>query len=301
MPDDPPTPLSPVSDKPDDLAYWPLIANKDEIPGWLQDNNFIITGHPMPTYSYRRSFRLWRCLHMETINIWTHFLGSVAFIAVGSQLYSHYKSLAPLKPTSGDLFAFGISLTSAALCFGLSATFHTLRSHSYNVHHFWGRMDIFGICLLALGGGVSATYYAFYCNPKVQHAYWAMNVLFSLAAAITLFDTGGGGTKMRALRGTVFSLLALSALLPIFHRIGSLGWDAACRQIGAQWFLAELIILVFGVCIFIYRIPERLYPGCFDIWGHSHQVFHMCAVAGTACHLMALVTGYGYRHTHPTC
>ena len=120
----------------------------------------------------------------------------------------HARTLPALKLSSGDLFAFGVSITSVALCFGLSATFHTLRSHSYNVHHFWGWMDIFGVCLLALGGGASATYYVFYCNPEMQRIYWAINALSALAVAITLFDTGSGGSKMRTLRGGVFPLFA---------------------------------------------------------------------------------------------
>ena len=114
--------------------------------------------------------------------------------------------------------AFGITgSTISALAFGLSATFHTLRSHSYNVHHFWGRMDIFGICILALGAGASATYYARYCDPRSQRIYWAVNSFAALAAAITLFDTGGGGNKMRAIRGGTFILLAMSAMLPLFQ------------------------------------------------------------------------------------
>ena len=302
MADSPSTPSSPVSDKPDNEAYWPTIATKDDIPGWLRDNEYILTGHPMPTYSYRRSFRLWRCLHMETMNIWTHLVGSVAFLSAGVGLYVHSKSLLPKwEPSGGDLFAFGISILSAALCFALSTTFHTLRSHSYNIHHFWGRMDIFGICLLAVGGGASATYYAFRCNPTVQRVYWAINASSALAAAVTLFDTGGGGSKMRTLRGSVFSLLAVSAMLPIFHRIGVLGWDEACLQIGTQWILAEGLCLLLGVGAFVGRVPERFGPGSFDIWGHSHQLFHLCAVAGTACHLMSLFMGYSYHHSHAKC
>ncbi|KAF3912316.1 hypothetical protein AA313_de0205063 [Arthrobotrys entomopaga] len=203
-------PVSPTSintlDKPVENTYWPTIGTKDEIPGWLRDNDLIITGHLMPTYSYKKSFRLWKCLHMETMNIWTHLLGSLGFIVTGAGLYRFAKtssSSAQLTLTTGDKFAFGISIT-AVLCFGLSTTFHTLRSHSYNTHHFWGRMDIFGICILALGGGASANYYAMYCNPTAQRIYWGLNAGSALIAAITLFDTGGGGSKMRTLRGGTF-------------------------------------------------------------------------------------------------
>jgi len=116
-----------LHNKKDAEPYWPMIGTKDNIPGWLQDNDFIISGHPMPTHSYKRSFRLWRCLHMETMNIWTHLLGSAAFVGAGITLHRSAIS-SRLNLTTGDKFAFGISLSAAALCFGLSTTFHTTES-----------------------------------------------------------------------------------------------------------------------------------------------------------------------------
>jgi adiponectin receptor len=291
----------PLHRKGDDKDYWPTIATMDDIPGWLKDNGYIVTGHPMPTYSYRKSFRLWRCLHMETMNIWTHLIGSAATIAAGVGLYRYAISRTALALSAGDKFAFAISLTAGALCFGLSTTFHTLRSHSYNVHHFWGRLDIFGICLLALGAGTSATYYAFFCEPTLQKVYWSLNACAALGAAVVLFDTGGGGSKMRTLRGGVFAGLATVSLLPIFHGIGRLGWMQACTQLGAQWYLSEVVTLTFGVTMFVARMPERLSPGTFDIWGHSHQLHHTCAVIGMGFHLAALVTSFGYRQRMPKC
>ena len=281
--------------------FWPSIASKDEIPGWLRDNDFIHHGHPMPTYSYRRSFRLLRCLHMETVNIWTHLLGSAGFVATGVILYQYISAAQSLRLTTGDFFAFGTSITAAAVCFGLSATFHTLRSHSFHVHHLWGRMDILGICVLAPGGGMSMTYYAFYSSPATQRVYWAVNAISAGAAAFTLFDTGGGGNKMRTLRGGVFSLLAISAMLPAFHAVGLKGWDRACSEFGVHWYLAEALSLLLGVGLFVGRIPERLSPGSFDIWGHSHQLFHSCALLGTAFHVAGLVTGFQYHQAYAIC
>lgn len=277
--------------------YWPTTAHRDEVPKWLRDNDYLLNGHPMPTNSYPKSFRLWRCLHMETMNIWTHFLGSAFFIATGLYLCSSGPSRRTLRSaTTGDILAFSASISSAAICFALSATFHTLRSHSYTVHHFWGKMDILGICVLAFGGGVSATYYAAFGQIALQRAYWGLSICSSTAAAWTLFETGGGGSKMRSLRGGVFSLLALSAMLPIFHGGFVHGWSGACERFGAQWFLVEGVALLLGVGTFVSRVPERLSPGTFDIWGHSHQIFHTCAVIGTGCHLMALVRGFQYQH-----
>jgi len=106
---------------------------------------------------------------------------------------------------------------------------------------------------------------------------------------------------MRALRGGTFGALALTAMLLIFHGIGRLGWSRACVEIGAQWYLAEGMVLLFGVTMFVYRLPERLSPGSFDIWGHPHQIHHLCAVVAQAFHVTALVVGYKFRHMHPGC
>ena len=282
-------------------VYWPSIASKDDIPGWLRDNDFIIHGHPMPTYSYRRSLRLWQCLHMESVNIWTHLVGSLAFLALGVHLYLYTSVSRSLHPDLHDTFAFGISFLAATVCFSLSTTFHTLRSHSYNVHHFWGKMDILGVCVLALGGGTSMTFYAFYCDPTVQWIYWILNITSAGATAVTLFDTGGGGNKMRTMRGGVFSALALSAMLPAFHSVALTGWDRACNEIGVHWYLAEALTLLLGVGLFVGRLPERLSPGSFDIWGHSHQLFHICAVIGTGFHVLGLKRAFEYRHNSMSC
>ncbi|OKL60206.1 hypothetical protein UA08_04933 [Talaromyces atroroseus] len=289
------------SNKKGSQKYWPATGTKDDIPGWLRDNDYIVNGYPMPTYSYGRSFRLWRCWHMETMNIWTHLLGSVAFIVTASALYKSTFIFVNMDLKDGDMFAFGTFMSAAVVCFSLSTTFHTLRSHSYNIHHFWGKMDILGICVLAFGAGTSMTYYAFYCRPTVQRAYWGLNLLSALASAVTLFDTGGGGTKMRSLRGGVFSLLALSAMVPIFHSVYLLGWARASWEIGADWYFAEAFSLLVGVGLFVTRVPERLSPGSFDILGHSHQLFHTFALLGAAFHVMALVAGYSYRQTHLSC
>jgi len=152
-----------------------------------------------------------------------------------------------------------------------------------------------------MGGGSSASYYAVRCDPVAQRVYWCLNGGAAIAAAAMLFNSGGGGDKMRTLRGSIFSALALTAMLPIFHGVGKLGWSRACAEIGAQYYLCEILVLVLGVSCFVDRFPERLSPGSFDIWGHSHQIHHVCAVVGQAFHIAALVAGYKFRNAHPTC
>lgn len=106
---------------------------------------------------------------------------------------------------------------------------------------------------------------------------------------------------MRTLRGGVFSLLAISSMLPILQSVIELGWLRASIEIGAGWYLLEALSLPTGVTVFVCRFPERLSPGTFEIWGHSHQLWYLFAVLGSAFHVVALVAAYDYRRLKETC
>lgn len=44
------------------------------------------------------------------------------------------------------------------------------------------------------------------------------------------------------------------------------------------------------------RWPERFWPGSFDIWGSSHQIFHVLVVMAAASHLYGLLKAFDYYH-----
>jgi channel protein (hemolysin III family) len=46
------------------------------------------------------------------------------------------------------------------------------------------------------------------------------------------------------------------------------------------WGLGGAIYII-GAGIYVARVPERCKPGKFNVFGHSHQLFHFCVV--TAC------------------
>lgn len=41
-----------------------------------------------------------------------------------------------------------------------------------------------------------------------------------------------------------------------------------------------------GAILYAKRIPEKFYPGTFDIVGSSHQIFHMCVIIGAYIHMV---------------
>ena len=61
-----------------------------------------------------------------------------------------------------------------------------------------------------------------------------------------------------------------------------------------------------GAVIYSNAVPEKWRPGMFDVWGHSHNIFHVLVVCGAYIHykvsLFLVIFGYfvyfgyfGYR------
>ena len=49
------------------------------------------------------------------------------------------------------------------------------------------------------------------------------------------------------------------------------------KELGYCWrFVLHSVIMIGGAFINVIKVPERWWPGMFDIFGHSHQWFHVC-------------------------
>lgn len=45
------------------------------------------------------------------------------------------------------------------------------------------------------------------------------------------------------------------------------------------------------------RWPERSFPGAFDIWGSSHQIFHVCVLLAAATHFYGMTKAFDHHHS----
>jgi adiponectin receptor len=107
----------------------------------------------------------------------------------------------------------------------------------------------------------------------------------------------------RPFRAFMFVAMGLSALFPVLHGVKTFGVAQLERQMGLSWLVAQGVLYILGAGIYAVsgfrddvcracehrnndkrlimlqaRIPEKLAPGSFDIWGSSHQIFHVLVV-----------------------
>ena len=268
----------------------------DQIPEWHRDNPFV-------QGSYRPvSECSWTCmksilsLHNETLNIWTHLLPASGFVfgmLLVQLLIEHYYPEATLL----DRFVFGCNVAAAIVTTTLSTLYHTLMCHSEHVSSFWLRVDYVGILSLILGSFFSGIYVGFYCAPTLRNIHWTSIVVLSTMTAVLVLHPKFQGLKYRSLRTAAFVLTAFSGLVPILHGLMVFGWFA-----GLEYYLCEGAIYGLGAAFFASRFPESVWPGKFDIWLGSHQIFHVLVVVASLIHLYGVWAAFGWNYDNQrTC
>ncbi|KAG9231125.1 hemolysin-III related-domain-containing protein [Amylocarpus encephaloides] len=270
-----------------------------ELESWQQDNEFLHNGYRKATNSYRLSLASLSYIHNQTGNILSHLLGVVLFTIFG---FFVSLELVPRYATADvyDIGIFAVFGAGAMVCFGLSAFFHTFGNHSEGVYHSWLLLDLYGILGLICGTVYSGTYYGFYCEPKIWLVYsveiTAITIIGGLICTIPRFRA----PKYRVVRATVFGIIFFSGAVPMTHALKAFGREQVAKQMGWNWLVAEACLYVTGAMIYACRFPECIKPGAFDIWGNSHQVFHIFAVLGALIHLVGMIQAFDYNHNPAT-
>lgn len=150
-----------------------ILQTYDQTPIWHQDNEYIRSGYRLETNSARQCLASWWYIHSETANIFTHLIPTLVSMLCGMMVFPFFNKYYPAS-TTGDKLVFAFFLFAAAICLGMSATYHTLMNHSSSVSELWLRLDYVGIVILTLGDFVSGIYLIFYCERALQRVYWTM-------------------------------------------------------------------------------------------------------------------------------
>lgn len=109
------------------------------------------------------------------------------------------------------------------------------------------------------------------------------------------------GRRWRTFRLLIFVCTGLSGFAPIADGIHTFGFPQMMRQSGLPYYLAEGGLFLLGAIVYATRFPERLRPGTFDIYGSSHQIFHVLVVFATVAHLVGFLTAFDYNYANRQC
>ena len=126
----------------------------------------------------------------------------------------------------------------------------------------------------------------------------------------------------RRYRAGMFVAMGLSALFPVLHGLKLYGIQQMNKKIGLSWIVFQALLYILGagiyaVCLAIKylfvsvkqianngyqaRVPERVHPGRFDVWGSSHQIFHVLVILAAMAHLVGLLKAFHHARSFSTC
>lgn len=107
--------------------------------------------------------------------------------------------------------------------------------------------------------------------------------------------------QYRLFRLSLFILTGLSAFAPIVDASRIFPLEQLNKQSGLPFYYVEGTLVLIGALVYGMRFPEKLYPGHFDIWGSSHQLFHVLVVLATAVHLFGVLNALKWNHANRQC
>ncbi|EUC66207.1 hemolysin III family channel protein [Rhizoctonia solani AG-3 Rhs1AP] len=276
-------------------AVQPLLLTFDALPTWLQDNAFILTGYRRPQYSWSGCARsVFGYLHNESVNIHTHLFGALVLLYLllnVGKTQAGYTSL-----TWQDPVGFSLSLMAGIFCLGASALYHTATCHSPNVARRCNALDYSGIIVLTVGSFYPCLRYGFFCDPQYQVIYSIGITVAGLAAAYVVLNPQYSTPAYRWARTSVFFVLGACSFVPIATAYHLYGLERIKNEMGVHWIALTSVFYVGGALIYACRVPERWFPGTFDFFGSSHQIFHVCVVLAALSHYQAVLTGFEYWH-----
>ena len=286
-----------------------------ETPSYLMRRPYILN-------YYRVNYTAWDCikslftLHNETANIWTHIVGFFIWLAM---LKSTTQEQTFLK---ADTYTQFFTVLSYILCMCMpffSSLYHCFNSTvscacffdyktstatSSPAEIFLLRMDLLGIACLWFARLLMEGHLVWWCQRDVFY-----NVLI-FSAAIFLFASSILVYKLNlAALGPLFVLVHLPLLWLLFVGDGTVKNTNSLSPTGKGLSLeshgdltSHVLYSISGtlcafVAFFIYKknIPEKWNPGYFDLFGSSHNWWHIFTWLGPTFVLQGLFKFMVYR------
>ncbi|TNM90835.1 hypothetical protein fugu_003124 [Takifugu bimaculatus] len=280
------------------------VFNINQVPTVFHEDG-IISGYRHPRSSATDC--IWSLFQLtnETLNIWTHFLPTWYFLW-------KLVTVVLIQTAWQDSFTWPLLMFLLTCCIYplASSCAHTFSSMSARARHICFFFDYGALSIYSLGSAISYSAYIFpdkWVNGVFHRWYLALAVLNTVVCtSLSCYSRLGfpfwhydRGTVKRfpeyqspkfskVLRVVAFAYPYLFDNIPLFYRVFLCEGDG-CTDNDTNILHYNHIALAFLTgFLFATHLPERLAPGSFDYIGHSHQLFHVCAILGTHFQMKAI-------------
>lgn len=201
-------------------------------------------------------------------------------------------------PTTNSLdkIVFSTFYFGVAICFFLSSSFHVINNHSQRFAAWGNQLDYLGIVLLMWGATIPTVYYGFHDDITLRNTYWAVVSVLAGICCIMTMNPKFRTPIFRPYRSITYAALGLSAITFVIHAIVLRGFAEANRRMSLDWMGLMGALNLIGAATYGTRLPEKLRPGRFDLYGSSHQILHFMVIFAGLAHMFGLLRAFRYYH-----
>ena len=234
-------------------------------------------------------------LHNETVNIWTHLVGLLVLMYEIGFYFNIYRSRG--SDIQWTVLGFG-----SCCCFTLfnSAIAHWLHSKSPYVNYLIFMFDYIGVVFFGYGTAILA-YYGVSTKDMydlIGPHFMTLHVVLTYLNFLNICNTkltyghdlDNGRRKSLIVSGVV--LEAIITFFPWFPRYTSCLWSDTCTLSSLNHITIVIISFTLMTLTYLLHQPERCCPGRFDIFGQSHQIFHIFVIVTQSLQLRALYVDF---------
>ncbi|KAK8806989.1 hypothetical protein WA158_003748 [Blastocystis sp. Blastoise] len=216
-----------------------------------------------------------------------------------TELIAYFNSYTTAISRKVSRWPIVVFLCSAIYCCASSAIYHgfyVVDEHASNVLQ---RMDYLGISVLISGSYVPIIYYAFYCEPFYMKLYLGIVFFLNLANVLVMITPKFRSPEYRPVRSACFVVVASFAWIPLGHLYFIGDYNNPIFTIAFKYIMMMAFTYVLGAFLYAKRIPERWFPGKFDYFFASHNLFHICIVFAAFFHYLGSWETYQNRFNTP--
>ncbi|CAI0393438.1 unnamed protein product [Linum tenue] len=182
---------------------------------------------------------------------------------------------------------FYIFMGGAMFCLLSSSICHLFSCHSQRMSYIVHRVDYTGIALLIATSFYPPVYYSFMCSPFFCNLYLGAITVMGIVTMIFSLLPTFQRPEFRSFRASLFFGMGVSGVVPILHKLILYGTHHPEALQTTVYEVLMGVLYGLGALIYATRVPERWKPGCFDLAGQSHQLFHVLVVAAAFTHYQA--------------
>ena len=219
----------------------------------------------------------------ETMNFWTHFLPFVYF------MYRFYL-LSQSFDFSNDPYVYPMYcyMVSISLFTLVSALAHGFACTTPMMNHICFLMDYSAISFYSWGAGL--VYYSYSLSESFHDSWYSaiflpvgatLAVLATLCACCSRFVNAWRLKKF--LKLFAFCTPFIWDSVPLIMRLSNCSSDAvdSSCDLAGRFHVIQFISINTACFFYCSHIPEIIFPGRFDIVGHSHNLLHIFGALAT--------------------